>query len=268
MAGWWRRVFANAEAYERFMGRWSALLARALVDFARIPDDGFLLDVGSGSGSLTLAIASRGNRVRVQGIDLSKELVAFAEQRNPFPDRVRFEVGDAQQLRFDDGAFDGSLSLLAFNFIPDAARALRELQRVTKPGGWITAANWDYGAGMTMLRVFWDAAVSLDPAAEKLDENRMPLCRKGELSALWRECGLEQVQEQPLEISTRFESFADFWEPFLGGQGPAGAYAKSLDDAARAALAEDLRRRLRVPALGGAFELPARAWAVRGLVPL
>jgi ubiquinone/menaquinone biosynthesis C-methylase UbiE len=128
-------MFADANAYERFMGRWSRLVAPQLVDFADVPDLGRLLDVGSGTGALAFTLAERKPRANVLGIDPSKEYVEYANSKNPFPDRVRFETGDAQQLRLADASFDASLSLLVFNFIPDPVKALKEVRRVTKPGG-------------------------------------------------------------------------------------------------------------------------------------
>src|SRR5689334_10171473 len=201
------KMFGDAEAYERFMGRWSRVVAPRLVDFTGLPERGRVLDVGSGTGSVAFAIAERKRYTQIVGIDPSREYVAYAAARNPFPDRVGFEVGDAQQLVFSDARFDATLSLLVVNFIPDPVKALFELRRVTRPGGKLSAAVWDYGAGMRMLRTFWDAAVRIDPEAAKFDENRMPLCREGELSALWRRAGLENVHEQPIDITMRFESF-------------------------------------------------------------
>ncbi len=260
-------MFANAEAYERFMGRWSRLVARLLVDFTGIPNTGDVLDVGSGTGSLAFAIAQRKARVRVFGIDPSREYVAYANNRNAFPGRASFQVGDAQELTFTDAAFRSSLSLLVFNFIPDPAKALREVRRVTQSGGRISAAVWDYGEGMEMLRAFWDAAVSLGPKAEPLDEKHMPLCRKGELSQLWKQGALEDVHEQPLSIATKFRSFADYWDPFLLGQGPAGAYVRTLPENQLQTLREALKRRLSISDERKAFTLSARVWAVRGTVP-
>lgn len=248
------------------MGRWSRLVAPLLVDFARIPNTGRVLDVGSGTGSLAFAIAERKPRTHVLGIDPSREYVAYANSRNPFPDRASFQVGDAQQLLFPDGTFETSVSLLVFNFIPNAAKALREVRRVTKPGGRISAAVWDYGEGMRMLRLFWDAAVSMDAGAEKLDEKHMPLCRAGELSQLWRQGGMDDVHEQPLDITMRFESFADYWEAFLLGQGPAGAYLRSINRDRVQALRSEVKRRLPIAAEDRPFALPARVWAVRGSV--
>jgi SAM-dependent methyltransferase len=260
-------MFGDAESYERFMGRWSRLAAPRFVEFTDLPERGRMLDVGSGTGSLALAIAERKGQVQVLGIDPSREYVAYAINRNSFPGRVSFEAGDAQQLGFPDASFDAALSLLAFNFIPDPKKALLELRRVTKPGGKISAAVWDYGGGMRMLRAFWDAADHIDPGAEKLDEKHMPLCRAGELSALWKQCGLENVHEQPIEIGLSFVSFADYWDPFLLGQGPAGSYVRRLDKDKLQALRNELKRRLSWTTENTALSLPARLWSVRGIVP-
>ena len=259
-------MFADANAYERFMGRWSRLVAPELVDFTNVPEDGLLLDVGSGTGALAFTLAERKPRVHVRGIDPSEEYVAYANSRNRFPDRVAFETGDAQQLRLADRSFDASLSLLVFNFIPDPLKALQEVRRVTKPGGRVSASVWDYGDGMKMLRAFWDGAVSLDAKAEKLDEKHMPLCRAGELSRLWRQAGLENVHEQPQVITMRFESFVDYWDAFLLGQGPAGVYVKSLSRDQVQALREQVKSRVSPSAENLPIALSARVWSVRGTV--
>src|ERR1051325_7823032 len=260
-------MFANAEAYERFMGRWSRLVAPQLVEFAALPDAGRYLDVGSGTGSLAFAIGERHQQAHIVGIDPSKEYTAYASSKNPFGDRAKFEIGDAQRLSFGDSSFDAAVSLLVFNFIPEPRTALSEVRRVTKPGGSVSAAVWDYGAGMRMLRVFWDAVVAIDPAAEKLDERRMPLCRAGELSELWRQGGLEAGRERSIHIQMRFASFADYWEPFLLGQGPAGAYARGLTPRQLTTLRGEIKRRLGISAEDRPIDLSGEAWAVRGVVP-
>jgi SAM-dependent methyltransferase len=192
--------------------------------------------------------------------------VAFAQTRHP-EDRIRFEVGDAQQLRFADRSFDRTLSLLVLNFIPDRSAALHEMIRVTRSSGTVASAVWDYEQGMEMLRVFWDEAVALNPAAAARDERHMPLSRRGELGALWREHGLRDVSEDELTVRTRFASFDDYWLPFLEKQGPAGDYVAGLASDKR----EELRLRLRKRLLGDGPDHPivlhARAWAVRGIVP-
>jgi SAM-dependent methyltransferase len=261
------KMFGNAQAYERFMGRWSRQIAPLLVDFVDAPDSGRVLDIGSGTGSLAFELAKRKTGIHVIGIDPSPEYVGYAASKNPFPDRVSFHTGDAQHLDFENAAFAASISLLVFNFIPDAAKALNEARRATQPKGRVAAAVWDYGGRMRMLRAFWDAAAEIQPGADKVDERNMPLSRSGELSQLWTLGGLEQVREQPLETEIRFSSFSDFWEPFLLGQGPAGAFVRTLDDDRLQHMRTAVRRRLARSSEDEAFTLPARVWAVRGVVP-
>jgi SAM-dependent methyltransferase len=260
-------MFGNAEAYEGFMGRWSRLMAPLFVDFADLPEQGRVLDVGSGTGSLAFAVAERRPRMEVVGIDPSRGYVAYATRRNPNPGRVGFQVGDAQNLTFANAGFDAAVSLLVFNFIPDPAKALAEVRRVTRSGGVVSAAVWDYGEGMRMLRVFWDAAVSVDPRAEEHDEKDMPLCRRGQLSDLWRKGGLENVREQPIEIGMRFTSFRDYWDTFQQAQGPAGGYIRGLDRGRLEALRGEVKRRLSWSSEEAPETLSARVWAVRGTVP-
>ena len=259
-------IFAESDAYERFMGRWSRRLAPLLVKFAAVAERDSVLDVGSGTGALTFPLVEAIPSVRVTGIDPSGPYVRYAQARTP-GDRVRFFVGDAQALEIADASVDKTLSLLVMSFIPDSKKALGEMIRVTRPGGVVAAAVWDYAEGMEMLRVFWDEAVALDSTIAARDERNMPLCRPGELAALWRASGLQRVEERPITIELSFTSFDDYWRPFLGGQGPAGAYAASLAEPRRAALAAGLRGRLLGTREDGPFTLRARAWAVKGVVP-
>ncbi len=261
-------MFSAGESYDRFMGRWSRELAHLFVEFARINDGHAVLDAGSGTGALTEAVAAVAPSSAIIGIDPAAAQIAYAQTRHPGEGLVRFEVGDAQQLRFRDGTFDRTLLLLALNFIPDPSKALAEMIRVTRAGGSVAAAVWDYGEGMEMLRAFWDEANALSAAADARDERHMPLCRRGELGTLWRNQRLLDVSEEALTIRTRFASFADYWSPFLENQGPAGAYVAALGSKER----ERLRQRLHTRLLGSgpdrAIVLRARAWAVRGTVAI
>jgi SAM-dependent methyltransferase len=259
------QIFSEAQAYERFMGRWSRSLAPPFVRFAGVRDGDTVLDVGSGTGALTAAVAGMAPSSRIIGIDPAAPYVALAQSQLGST-RIRFEVGGAQQMRFPPAMFDRTLSLLVVNFIPDARKALGEMMRVTKPRGTVAAAEWDYGEGMEMLRAFWDEAVRLAPANTAKDERTMPLCRRGELAALWRAQGLLDVVEEGLTIETRFVSFDDFWTPFLEKQGPAGAFVASLAPAEREALRLRLRRRLLRDGPDRAIVMHACAWAVRGTV--
>jgi SAM-dependent methyltransferase len=257
-------VFSGSDAFERFMGRWSRPLAQSFVTFAQVGDGDRVLDVGCGTGAVAAAVLSATASARVTGLDASATYVEHARARTS-SDRASFQAGDARQLPFADDMFDSTLSLLVINFVPDRDTALREMVRVTRPGGTVAAAVWDYGEGMEMLRVFWDEAVAIDAAADARDERHMPLCRQGELSAAWRQQGLADVRETALAVPLRFSSFEDFWLPFLLGQGPAGAYVASLPESRQGLLRDRLRTRL-VAEGDGPFTLHGRAWAVKGAV--
>jgi SAM-dependent methyltransferase len=242
------------------------MLASRFVQFAGVQDGDSVLDVGSGTGAVAAAVAAVSPSCRVVGIDSAAAFVAFAHAQH-FGDLIRFEVGDAQQLHFPDRSFTRALSLLNLNFIPDPAKALLEMSRVTQPGGTIAAAVWDYGQGMEMLRAFWDEAVALHPGTDARDERHMRLSADGELAALFREQPLQDIASEALTVDTRFSSFDDYWLPFLDKQGPAGAYAASLPPADVERLRLRLRRRLLGDGPDGPIALRARAWAVRGTVP-
>lgn len=258
-------MHTDSASYERFMGRWSRRLAPRLVAFAGVTDGDRVLDVGSGTGALAAAVLGAAPTTRVVGVDVATAYVDEASEELG-GERATFQYEDAQELTLADHTFDKTLSLLAFNFIPDPDRALDEIVRVTKPEGVVAAAVWDYGEGMQMLRAFWDEAVASDPAIEPRDERHMPLCRPGELAALWSEHGLADVEEAALVVELPFASFDDYWTPFLGGQGPAGSYVASLSDDRKHALEQRLRDRLLADGRDAPFALTARAWAIKGRV--
>jgi FMN phosphatase YigB (HAD superfamily) len=135
------------------------------------------------------------------------------------------------------------------------------MRRVIRRDGVVAACTWDYGEGMEMLATFWDAALALDPAAPA-ESKRMRFGEPDELRHLWLDTELADVSTDALEVSERYEDFDDYWNPFIAGVGPGGAYCASLAPDAREELREECRRRLGNPA--GPFELRARAWAVRG----
>ena len=260
------KMFSKSAEYERFMGRWSRLLAPAHVAFAGVKDGDRVLDVGTGTGALASTLEATRRSSEIVGIDPSEGFLLYAK-KNATSGRLRFEAGDAQALRYKDASFDKTMAQLVMNFIPDHDKAIREMRRVTRPQGVVSACVWDYDAGMEMLRFFWDEVVALDPAMAPKDERNMKLSRKGQLGELWKKTGLVNVQEKPLVIEQAFASFDDYWEPFLKGAGPGGAYVVSLTDDRRRQLEARMRKRLLGNREDGAFILKARAWCVRGEVP-
>ncbi len=247
----------SADAYDRYVGRYSRELAPRLADFAGVEPGVRALDVGCGPGALTNELARRLGPEAVAAADPSEELASACAKRIAGTD-VR--VAPAERLPWPDETFDIALAQLVVNFMADAPAGVSEMARVVRRGGTVAACTWDYAEGMTLLRTFWDAALALDPEAP--DESQMPFTQPGELAGLWREAGLADVTSSALEVEAAYSDFDDCWKPFLSGIGPAGAYCASLDPERRAALERECRSRLGDPA--GSFELSARAWAVRG----
>jgi SAM-dependent methyltransferase len=245
------------------MGRWSRRLAPRFVSWLRMPAGLHWLDVGCGTGALTKAIRDHAAPASVLGCDPAAPFIEHA--RGQLQDeRVSFAVAGAGSLPRRGDGYDSIASLLALNFFPDPAAAVAEMRSLAAAGGTISACVWDYADGMEYLRRFWDAAVAMDPAARKLDEGeRFPLCRPDALAQLFRAGALRDVRCEPIEIPTPFTDFDDYWQPLLGGTGPAPSYVASLDPGRRTMLADRLRSTLR-PGPDNAIALTARAWAVRG----
>jgi SAM-dependent methyltransferase len=249
--------------YERFMGRWSALIAREFLAWLAMPSACSWLDVGCGTGTLTRQILETYQPKEITAVDSSTEFISYAQQ-SIAKSAVRFVVGLAQSLELDSNSIDAVVSGLVLNFVPQPEVAISEMLRVAKPGGKIGIFLWDYADGMQMLRYFWDAAVALDSAAKELDEGvRFPLCREGKLELLVRKSGLKQVEAASIQVPTIFQNFDDYWTPFLGNVGPAPSYVTSLDRADRQRLEDKLRESLPIEE-NGSISLIARAWAVKG----
>jgi SAM-dependent methyltransferase len=258
-----RDVWAEHAAYEAYIGRWSRRVAAAFVPRLGVPPGRRWLDVGCGTGSLTGAVLAAGQPAAVVGVDPSLGFLAGAVANTGAG--ALFCAGDARALPFGDGTFDAVVSGLALNFVPDPARAAAELTRVARPGAVVAAYVWDYADGMEMLRHFWAAASEVDPAAAAMTEDRrFPLCRPEPLADLWHGAGLPAATVAAIDVPTVFAGFDDYWDPFLGGQGPAPGLVAALSEDRRIALRELLRSRL--PAQDdGSIRLTARAWAVQGV---
>ena len=293
--------WTSGDAYQRFMGRWSPFLANLFVPWLGVPAGREWLDVGCGTGALTRTILALASPARVLGVDPSETFVEFSRQNVSDPRAgadsggsqsrvasephlrakqspslngedsnlkdaplIEFRVGSAQALPTPDAAFDAIACGLVLNFVPDPAAALIEMKRALRPGGMVGAYVWDYSDGMRMLRIFFDAAIALDPVARERDEGeRFPIARREALAQLFNAAGLQGVETRALEFTMQFADFDDYWEPFHGVVGPAPGYLASLSPEKQRELEAEVRKRLPINA-DGSFELAARAWAVKG----
>jgi SAM-dependent methyltransferase len=246
----------GADAYDRFMGRYSVPLAPQLADFAKVAAGQHVLDVGCGPGALTAELVTRLEPDAVAAVDPSESFVAAAQERHP---GVSVQRAAAEELPFEDQAFDAALAQLVVHFMADPVVGLREMARVTREGGVVAACVWDHAGGQGPLSLFWDAARELDSDVE--DESQLAGSREGHLAELFHAAGLREVEENALSVSVEHPSFEDWWEPYTLGVGPAGDYAAGLDAKRQAQLRECCRELL--PA--APFVLTSRAWAARGL---
>ncbi|HET9439943.1 MAG TPA: methyltransferase domain-containing protein [Longimicrobiales bacterium] len=253
-----------AEAYEPYIGRWSRPIARDFVAWLSVPAGARWLDVGCGTGALCEAILQQAQPAGLTGIDRSPDYAAYAG-RHLQDARACFAAGDATALPVCDNGFDAVVSGLMLNFVPQPEQAAGEFTSSARPGGIVAAYVWDYADGMQILRHFWDVARSMDEAGALLDEGvRFPTCHPDVLASLFRDAGLNDVVTTALDAPTVFRDFDDYWRPFLGGQGPAPGYLRSLSAERRQELRETLRTRL-VPQNDGTIPLRARAWAVKAV---
>ena len=245
-----------AEAYDRFMGRFSRLLAPQMADLAGVRAAQIALDVGCGTGVLTEVLIERLGAASVTGIDPSESFVAAARERFP---ATRIEHGSAEALPFEDDAFDVSIAQLVVHFMADPVRGIREMARVTRPGGVVAACVWDHAGGTGPVSLFWRAAK--DVRSDVTDEGDLPGTRAGHLGELFETAGVRSVESSTIRADLEMATFDAYWEPFKRGVGPAGACLRTLDADTR----DDVEARARELAGPEPFVFPARAWGTRGL---
>ena len=244
----------SAEAYDLFMGRYATPLAPQMADLAAVAPGQRVLDVGCGPGALTGELVARLGAERVAAVDPSEPFVAAARERHP---GVDVRQAAAEELPFADGDFDAAVAQLVVHFMADPVAGLREMARVTRPGGVVAASVWDHAGGRGPLGPLWTAARELDPGA--VDESRLAGSREGHLLELFAAAGLSDPVGTDLVVEVGHETFDAWWEPFTLGVGPAGAYVARIDPALR----ERLKERCRQLVPGAPFTLEAHAWAAR-----
>lgn len=249
---------AAAEQYDRFMGRYTPLLAAEMADRVGIAAGMRVVDVGCGPGGLVSELCSRVGASNVAGVDPAPQYVAACNARNPGAD---IRVGMAEELPWADASFDAALASLAVGFFRDPDAGIAEMMRVTRPGGTVAACMWDIAdGGMTMLRMFWAAVRTVRPHAR--GESAMPGTSGGDLVDRFHRAGLTSVSGDPIVVSVSYDGFDDFWEPFTYGIGPSGGYLVTLP----APEQEKVQAACRSELPDGPFSLSARAWYGQGIV--
>jgi ubiquinone/menaquinone biosynthesis C-methylase UbiE len=257
-------AFDDAAGYERYVGRWSRFIAGPFLDWLSVDAGKNWLDVGAGTGILTKVILDQTAPQKVVAIDISDRYLEYARHAVPDP-RAEFMVGDAAHLAADTTGFEAAVAGLVLNFVPVPADAVRGMREAVKPGGTVAAYVWDYGDRMEMMRHFWDAAMSVDPAAREFKaQTQYAICNPDSLRELFEAAELQNVETAPVDIPTTFADFDDFWQPFLGAQGSISKFFRSRDEAGKEAIRRRLLDQLPI-APDSTIPLSARAWAVKGI---
>jgi SAM-dependent methyltransferase len=247
----------GADAYDRFMGRYSVPLAPRFADLASVEAGQRVLDVGCGPGALTAELVGRLGPGAVSAVDPSEPFVAAVRERHP---GVSVQRAAAEELPFEDRAFDAALAQLVVHFMADPVAGIREMARVTHTDGVVAACVWDHTGDRGPLSLFWRATRELDP--DVVGESQLAGAREGHLGELFRSAGLHEVEESALTVGVEHPSFEEWWEPFTLGVGPAGGYTAGLDADGQA----QLRERCRAMLPAAPFTVTALAWAARGRV--
>jgi ubiquinone/menaquinone biosynthesis C-methylase UbiE len=252
----------SGDPYEYFMGRWSKLIAPEFLNWLNLPYNLLWLDLGCGTGALSEAIYLQCKPASLLSIDPSSEFLEKAKKR--LSDKINFAIGNASSIPQTDDKSDVIVSGLALNFFPDLNSAFSEIKRVLKTNGVMAAYVWDYAGRMDFLRLFWDTASEVSPNAKKYDEGiRFPICNIDNLKDTFLQAGLTNIEATYLDVYTIFRNFEDYWNPFLGGQGPAPTYLASLADDLQTEIKNILIKKLPMES-DGSIKLLARAIAVRG----
>ena len=258
---------SDGAAYEGFIGRWRRRVADRIVEIVEPTACGALLDVGCGTGSMTAALLAAHPGRRIVGVDVAEPYLAYARARSECAS-AEFLRQDGMALDLPDEGFGGAYALIALNFMSDPLKAAREMARVTKPGGTLEAAAWDFRGGLVYQRILWDTAAGIDPVAAATRDRIFgnALAKPEGMRDLWQAAGLRRIERHSVTVRMDFADWGDYWTPLLAGQGPVGSYVAGLDPEMRERVATAVRAAFLSGDVDGPRSLTATSWVVTGVV--
>ncbi len=256
----------DADVYEHFMGRWSERLAEPFLEFSDIKPGDRVLDVGCGTGTLSLAVAKRG--AKTVGVDPSEPYLDGARRLRSHPD-VTYEQGDACDLRYPSDSFDACVSTLAIDVIPEVDLVAAEMRRVTRPGGVVACGTFDFWGGMSVLDLVLDTGAVLDEGIRTLRTQikARPIVWANGQANLWRQVGLDEVVEVPIVLSLDYTGFEDYWSSFSTGPTRIAQHLTALPSDVRSEIEQHVRAGYLAGLPNGARSFAVVVRAVRGTVP-
>ncbi len=233
---------AHAQDYATYLEQLALPLQGAALDAARVTPGTRLLDAGCGAGLLALLASFRG--ARVAALDASAPLLAIARERLPAAD-VR--EGDLEALPFDDASFDAVTAVNSIFYATDMAAAMRELSRVTRPGGRVVVTAWGPPERCELLTALIQAVGPLMPPPPPGAPRAHPaaLAEPGALAAIVKRAGLRVVEEGEVACPFVFPSAEASWRANASAGPNQVAIAHSGEAAVRAAFEKADRDHMR-----------------------
>lgn len=256
------KLFTDGEAYERLMGRWSRLVGERFLDWLDAPKGLQWLDVGCGNGAFTEELIARCAPAAVMAIDPSEDQLAYARTRTR-AQMADFRVGGAQKLTFDDGSFDVAIMALVISFLPNPDKAIAEMARVVRPGGWVATYMWDIPGGGVPVHPIYVALETMGTTSAR--PPNPGASKRAAMQELWEKAGLSSIETRVIRIPVMYSSFDDFWDSNTVPIGPQGKLIDGMSKSARAQLRTRVRQRLPVSS-DGRIVYEAFANAVKGRV--
>ena len=257
------KLFTSGDDYELQMGRWSRPVGEQFVDWLNVPEGLRWADVGCGNGAFAQVVLKRAKAASVAGVDPSEGQIEYA-RKHVGAANAQFDVGDAQNLPFADASFDVSAMALVIAFVPDTARAIAEMKRVTRPGGWVGTYMWDMMAGGVPVRPVYEALQKMgyDPALPP----RAEASRREAMQDYWQKAGLENVETTVIRITVVHTDFESFWDANRRPSGQQGVVLTNMSPAEKEKARATLREILPIAA-DGSIRYESFANAVKGRVP-
>jgi ubiquinone/menaquinone biosynthesis C-methylase UbiE len=219
--------FKDGASYDAMMGGWSRAVGEQFLDWLRPAEGLEWIDVGCGSGAFTDLIVRRCAPKSVLGIDPSEAQLDFARTRGLDPTAC-FEAGDAMALEVADASQDVAVAALVVHFMPDPAKGIREMARVVKPGGLVAAYAWDLAGGGFPYEAIHTAMRSMGLAPP--DPPSPEAANADELVRLWRDAGLQSLQQSEFSVSQAFREFDHYWETATSAPRIAARLSTASDD--------------------------------------